>query len=118
MTLGRRSKESTHMFNPPILFCPRGSNNTTVTSALDSNPKGYKINPRHKGFHKPYGKYTPMETSQTQKTVILSKNSNVATFWLAHGFREFESNEANTGFIEVNNSQPIIVDQVHIIEDY
>ena len=52
-----------------------------------------------------------------KRTVILSKNNNVATFWLAPGFREFEAYEATADFNESSNSQPFIADQVHIIEE-
>ena len=54
---------------------------------------------------------------QYKRTAMLSKNSNIAIFWLPLGFREFEAYEATAGFTEANDSQPIIADQVHMIED-
>ena len=50
------------------------------------------------------------------RTVMLSANSNVTTFRLAPEFREFEVYEAVSSFIAATDSNPIIAEQVHIIE--
>ena len=52
-----------------------------------------------------------------ERTVMLIKHNNVAIFWLALGFREFEAYEDTTGFHEASNSHPFIAYQVHIIEE-
>ena len=39
-------------------------------------------------------------------TVMLSKHNNVATFWLAPGFGEFEAYEATADFNKASNSHP------------
>ena len=48
---------------------------------------------------------------------MISKHNNVATFWLAPGFREFEAYEATAGFHKASDSHPFIAEQVHIIEN-
>ena len=51
------------------------------------------------------------------KTVMLNANSNIATFRLAPGFREFEVYEAVAVFTAATDSNPLIAEQVHIIDD-
>ena len=48
---------------------------------------------------------------------MLSAISNVSTFWLAPRFREFEAYEAVADFTAETDSNSLISDQVHIIED-
>ena len=48
---------------------------------------------------------------------MLSKQNNIATFWLAPGFRKFEAYEATAGFQKISDSHPFIPEEMHIIED-
>ena len=48
---------------------------------------------------------------------MLSKHNNVATFWLAPRFSQFEAYEATAGFHEASDSHSFIAEEVHIIGD-
>ena len=52
-----------------------------------------------------------------KRTITLSKHNNVATFWLAPGYRQFEAYEATAGFHKATDSKPFIAEEVHIIQD-
>ena len=58
-----------------------------------------------------------MEKGKYKQIVMLSKHNNVATLWLVSGFREIEAYEAAADFTEAINSETIIEEQVHIIDD-
>ena len=45
-----------------------------------------------------------------KRTLILSKHNNVAIFWLAPEFKEFEAYDATAGFNEAADSQTVIAD--------
>ena len=48
---------------------------------------------------------------------MISKHKNVATFWLAPGFRKFEAYEATTVFQKASDIHPFIAEDMHIIEE-
>ena len=56
-----------------------------------------------------------METNEIPKTVPLSSDNNVATFYMAPTFREFEAYEVKAGFKD--SKQLIVTEPVNIIED-
>ena len=81
-----------------------------VQNCYKPNPSTMEItNHQSRTLHWKQGKF--------KRTVMLSKHNNVATFWLAPGFRKFEAYEATVGSNEATDSHPFIADQVHIREE-
>ena len=54
---------------------------------------------------------------QFQRTISLNQKSNVASFRMAPGFRQFEAYEVTAGFDDNYDSDPLISQEAAIIEN-
>ena len=100
-----------------MILCPRGRGKLLSPQHQAQAQKDIKSNPGTMETTKHQSSTLHWKQGKFKRTVMLSKHNNVTTFWITHGFREFEAYDATAGFHEVTNSHPFIADQVNIIEE-